>query len=284
MADSLEGLNPQLRAIIEKILAESGGKVTISSGRRTRDEQQRLYDLYKSGKGNLAARPGTSKHEDGDAVDFGGDLELAGQLAKKYGLVASVPGEPWHFTLGGEGAYDGDDMDPYDRADNPGNPQDVLANRLHSILKIVGQSPDSTNVGSPSYEDDMADQEFAPADVDGEQVALNVDMPKGGPVSAAKAKLQQYARKKMMEVGFDPSEFAALVTLWNKESGWDPNADNPTSTAFGIAQFLNGTWAGTGVAKTNDPFKQIDAGLTYIKQRYGSPAKALQFHLKNNWY
>lgn len=278
MADSLDGLTPEMRAIIEKILAEAGGKVTISSGYRTRDEQQALYDKYKSGNGNLAARPGTSKHEHGEAVDFGGDLALAAQLAKKYGLVNSVPGEPWHFTLGGEGGgYVGDDADPYDRADNVGNPQDVLASRLHSILKIMGLD----DAGAMSFEDEEADQAFA---IDKTATAAGMDAPSQGPMSAAKAKLQEYARKKMAELGLTPEDFPSLKVLWNKESGWNPNAQNPTSTAFGIAQFLNGTWAGTGYTKTTDPFQQIDAGLTYIKQRYGSAKKALEFHLQNNWY
>jgi hypothetical protein len=29
---------------------------------------------------------------------------------------------------------------------------------------------------------------------------------------------------------------------------------------------------------------QIDWGLKYIKERYGSPANALGFHYANNWY
>jgi hypothetical protein len=63
-----------------------------------------------------------------------------------------------------------------------------------------------------------------------------------------------------------------------------PTAQNPTSTAYGIAQFLNGTWGSTGIAKTSDPFKQIDAGLVYIEERYGSPCAAWDFHQANNWY
>ena len=29
---------------------------------------------------------------------------------------------------------------------------------------------------------------------------------------------------------------------------------------------------------------QVDRGLGYIKERYGSPAKALEFRAANNWY
>jgi hypothetical protein len=29
---------------------------------------------------------------------------------------------------------------------------------------------------------------------------------------------------------------------------------------------------------------QVDRGLGYIKEHYGSPAKALEFRAANNWY
>ena len=80
------------------------------------------------------------------------------------------------------------------------------------------------------------------------------------------------------------SQFDCLDALWEAESNWTPTAQNPTSTAYGIAQFLNGTWAGTGIAKTSDPFRQIDAGLVYIENRYGSACAAWNFHQANNWY
>lgn len=285
MSDNLDNLSPSLRAIVEKILAESGGKVTVSSGYRTNQQQQALYEAYQNGTGNLAAKPGTSKHEHGEAIDWGGDLQLAAQLSAKYGLIASVPGEPWHYTLGGEGSGVVKSAGPgvYDRGEDT-NPQDVLANRMQSILRIIGTKADgSSDVSSPSFDDPVVDQEFAPGDVDGNAVAAGMGNQSSG-ASGAKGEYQKYAAKKSVEMGWNPSEMGALITLWNKESGWNPTADNPTSTAYGIAQFLNGTWAGTGIARTSDPFQQIDAGLIYIKNRYGSPSAALAFHLENGFY
>lgn len=278
MADTLDGVNPQLATIAQRIVAESGGRITISSGRRSTQEQQTLYERYRAGKGPLAAKPGTSKHEHGEAIDFGGDMGLLRQLATKYGLINSVPGEAWHWTLGDEDGSHVNRHSEYDLGDDTSsNPQDVLANRLHSILRIMGGG-DTT---SPSYGDPDVDQDMAPGDVDGVEIAKQLLM---HGQNKPKSQLQKYAQTKLREMGFDDAETASLITLWNKESGWNPNADNPSSTAFGIAQFLNGTWKSTGVQKTNDPYKQIDAGLTYIQQRYGSPSKALKFHLANNWY
>ena len=72
------------------------------------------------------------------------------------------------------------------------------------------------------------------------------------------------------------NEYLCLEKLWYLESKWNPLADNKRSTAFGIPQLLK--------LKTNDPYKQIDAGLIYISKRYSNPCKALAFHLKHGYY
>jgi SLT domain-containing protein len=56
------------------------------------------------------------------------------------------------------------------------------------------------------------------------------------------------------------------------------------STAYGIFQFLDTTWASVGYTKTSDPVVQIAAGLAYVKQRYGDPVKAWAFHQANGYY
>jgi hypothetical protein len=92
---------------------------------------------------------------------------------------------------------------------------------------------------------------------------------------------QEYA---MGKLGGSGNEFTCLENLWGKESGWNPNAQNPTSTAYGIPQFLNSTWASTGIAKTSDGYRQIDAGLIYIENRFGSPCGAWAHSQAKGWY
>lgn len=95
--------------------------------------------------------------------------------------------------------------------------------------------------------------------------------------SGANAKqLQEAAKSQLAKFGWDESQMPALAELVQRESGWNPQAQNPNSTAFGLFQFLNSTWAGTGISKTADPGKQIEAGLRYIQSRYGSPEAALE--------
>jgi hypothetical protein len=98
--------------------------------------------------------------------------------------------------------------------------------------------------------------------------------------AAPSGSFQDYAMSKVGGSG----QFSCLENLWGKESGWNPNAQNPGSTAYGIPQFLNSTWGGTGIAKTSDGYRQIDAGLIYIDKAYGSPCGAWSHSRSTGWY
>lgn len=106
----------------------------------------------------------------------------------------------------------------------------------------------------------------------------------GGAIPSNPAANFRFAQEIGPQFGWSGPELQAWYTLGMKESGWKNTAQNPTSTAYGIGQFLNSTWAGTGIAKTSDPRQQVLAMARYIKNRYGSPSRALAFHLAHNWY
>jgi hypothetical protein len=74
----------------------------------------------------------------------------------------------------------------------------------------------------------------------------------------------------------DAKQYRCVELLWNKESNWNPRADNPKSTAYGIPQLLK--------LKAKDPYIQIDLGLKYIKHRHLTPCKALAFHRMTGHY
>src|SRR3954451_5704209 len=99
--------------------------------------------------------------------------------------------------------------------------------------------------------------------------------------AAAPPSFHDYALSKL---GGDGGQFSCLENLWGRESGWNPNAQNQSSTAYGIPQFLDSTWAGTGIGKTSDGYRQIDAGLIYIDGRYGSPCGAGSRSQASGWY
>jgi hypothetical protein len=106
----------------------------------------------------------------------------------------------------------------------------------------------------------------------------------GRGTAAAVAPAGSYQDYAVGQLGGNGGEFGCLENLWGKESGWNPNAQNPSSTAYGIPQFLDSTWAGTGIAKTSDGYRQIDAGLIYINDRYGSPCGAWSHSTSTGWY
>lgn len=96
--------------------------------------------------------------------------------------------------------------------------------------------------------------------------------------------LRSTAQGVARSMGWNDQQFQAWDALINAESSWNPNAQNPTSTAYGLGQFLNGTWSGVGGQKTSDPATQLQYMAQYIKNRYGDPVKALNWHSEKNWY
>ena len=93
---------------------------------------------------------------------------------------------------------------------------------------------------------------------------------------------QAYAAAAAAQRGWTGADWDALVWIWNHESSWLWNAENPSSGAYGIPQALPPDKMGAGYR--DDAAVQIDWGLTYIAGRYGSPSQAKQWWLQHNWY
>lgn len=101
-------------------------------------------------------------------------------------------------------------------------------------------------------------------------------------VSGSVAEYQSYAKSKCESYGWSTSDYNALVALWNKESGWNPNACNPSSGAYGIPQNNNSSKYASWYR--NNAYAQIDWGLSYIKSRYGTPSAAWNKSRASGWY
>jgi hypothetical protein len=84
---------------------------------------------------------------------------------------------------------------------------------------------------------------------------------------------RQYA---WVAFGWRGREWACLESLWTLESRFDHFAQNPRSSAFGIAQLLG--------ERSREPELQILRGLRYIDVRYGTPCKAKRFAEKHRHY
>ena len=92
-----------------------GVHIWITSGWRSEQYQEQLFRQAASKYGSQAeaarwvARPGTSVHEAGEAVDIGPDLGAAwlSEHGAAYGLCQIYRNEPWHFELRPAAVADG---------------------------------------------------------------------------------------------------------------------------------------------------------------------------------
>lgn len=80
-------------------------------------------------------------------------------------------------------------------------------------------------------------------------------------------------------------QFECLDLLWQRESGWDHTATNPTSGAYGIPQAYPGKkMASAGADWRTNPRTQVKWGVGYITERYGSPCEAWEHSERKGWY
>ena len=108
----------------------------------------------------------------------------------------------------------------------------------------------------------------------------------GGAVGGTSpADAQATARAMLGNYGWGDDQFGCLVSLWNKESGWNYRAYNQSSGAYGIPQALPGTKMGSaGADWQTNPATQIAWGFGYISARYGSPCGAWSHSQSYGWY
>ena len=84
--------------------------------------------------------------------------------------------------------------------------------------------------------------------------------------------------------GWGSDQFSCLAVLWGKESGWDVHAANP-SGAYGIPQALPGSkMSAYGADWRDNPKTQIEWGLAYINDSYGTPCGAWDTFQSKGWY
>ena len=105
-APSEGGLSPDLADRLEQAkaayLKQYGKPMPITSGFRTKEQQQRLFDQRKLNP-NLVAQPGTSLHETGNAVDIG--TTVPEEFLNQFGIHRPLGAkDPVHAVLMPTGA------------------------------------------------------------------------------------------------------------------------------------------------------------------------------------
>ncbi|WP_246846209.1 lytic transglycosylase domain-containing protein [Humibacter ginsenosidimutans] len=103
-------------------------------------------------------------------------------------------------------------------------------------------------------------------------------------VSVSPGSAQAIAKSMAAARGWGDDQFACLVNLWNRESGWSTTAGNPDG-AYGIPQALPGSkMASAGSDWQTSASTQIAWGLGYIAGSYGTPCNAWAHSQSTGWY
>jgi len=121
------------------------------------------------------------------------------------------------------------------------------------------------------------------AQQEAEKAAASRAAPAAGTPNPGSA--QEYALTAIQNYGWGGDEYNCLVSLWNKESGWNVYAHNKSSGAYGIPQALPGDKMGSaGADWATNHVTQINWGLGYIANRYGTPCAAWGHSQQTGWY
>ena len=156
--------------------------------------------------------------------------------------------------------------------------------------KDTGKDAAGTNTGNGSKGDAGNDSGSSSGNTNGGNASGNTGSGTSDGSASARlwrptaAQAQTYAAGAAAQRGWTGNEWNCLVKLWNRESRWLWYAENP-SGAYGIPQSLPGSkMAAFGADWRNDAAVQIDWGLSYIAQRYGSPSQAWAHSESAGWY
>lgn len=112
-----------------------------------------------------------------------------------------------------------------------------------------------------------------------------MELASGVDITVSPGSAQELGKQMAADRGWGDDEFACLLQLWNKESGWRVNAENRSSGAYGIPQSLPGSkMASVAPDWRTNPATQITWGLNYIAGRYSTPCGAWSSFQSKGWY
>ncbi len=121
---------PARDKLVSALKANPGKTLTINSALRTVAQQYMLYNWYQNGRCSisLAAKPGSSNHETGLALDVS-QYSTWKPILVNYGFKWLGSGDPVHFDYVGAGAvsYKGLDVKAFQRLWNRNNAGDKIS-------------------------------------------------------------------------------------------------------------------------------------------------------------
>ncbi|WP_231916174.1 phospholipase [Microbacterium karelineae] len=159
---------------------------------------------------------------------------------------------------------------------------DATADASAAIEELTVEVTEYEREQAEKAEQERKEQEEAAAAAAAEEKAAAEALADANTVDGAKATAQQLA---LDTYGWGSDQFGCLDLLWTKESGWNYQAANPSSGAYGIPQSLPGSKMGTVADDwATNAATQITWGLQYISATYGTPCAAWGHSQSVNWY
>lgn len=134
-------------------------------------------------------------------------------------------------------------------------------------------------------------QQFVPVNVEPLDIHLETapaeELPPEPPPAPAAPSIPMYSgggspADWMAAAGIPESDWGYVDFIVSRESGWNPNATNSSSGACGLAQAL--PCGKVGGAGGYDPVTALAWQHSYVTNRYGGYAGAVEFWLANHWY
>jgi hypothetical protein len=260
---------PEVGKALEAMALSTGQSIFVRSGGRTMAEQAILYQRYLEGKGNLAAKPDpAAPHVAGRAADISPGRSVFGGVAGRFGLGFTVPSEDWHIELlkligattgAGSGGGTSSAVDAPTLPTVQSTIGGMLGQLVNAGLAAAGQAAQGTLEQATSAQSGSG-QAGIPSF--------------SGPWVSVMAKIAD-------SLGWSLPDWKWVV---GHESGGQVSVKNPTSTAFGLGQLLDSTYAKYGGGPGSSGVEQIRAMAAYIRDRYVTPTAAKAFWEANHYY
>lgn len=142
---------------------------------------------------------------------------------------------------------------------------------------LVGTAPPASTSSESSGSSSSSDSSDSSGSSDEDTSAPSGDYSGSDP--------RAIAQELLAARGWGSGEWSCLNQLWERESNWNPHAQNPSSGAYGIPQSLPASkMASAGADYRTNPATQITWGLNYISGRYGTPCGAWGHSQSVGWY
>lgn len=253
-------------------------KISATSGYRDTAKQAESYQEYLEGKNPYpVAKPGSSNHERGLAIDVDGDLACAHANAARFGLHFPFGNDPIHMELAGQGSTQDKLSAAFTQKDGA-TPQavpsgDPVMRAIAGVTAALRNGPeDAPDTSIEGLGAAVGKQPAAP-----ETPTTTGGKTTGGKTTGGQATGSGFYEKLLNRLGMPVSpENIRFMQAWAQAEGMPAGSNNPFAT----------TQSGPGIAGVHNSvgvklYTDENAGVentytTLVNGRYGGILDALK--------